>query len=162
MTTDDPPGIALDKCPVCGRFCTEPGVCIAHGRWADPRFNAGLLLEVIEVLERAGFKSPPNGPERHKTYGACLVRLLELVRAFEGQPEVPVAAKDEGERATWTFLVTMQARDARGVSRRRRIYEQAVDEAAARAKAERTLADQGFVFESHVECEQVGVIGGGG
>jgi hypothetical protein len=75
---------SLASCPSCGALATEPGVCPTHGRYADPRFTDGLLLEVFEVLERHGYTPPPEGVERHKAYGSCLVRLLELVRAFEG------------------------------------------------------------------------------
>lgn len=55
----------------------------------DPRFNFGLLYDVLEVLEQHGYKPPEPGPDGDKTasnraHGACLPHLYRLVRAYEG------------------------------------------------------------------------------
>jgi hypothetical protein len=55
----------------------------------DPRFTAGLLYDVLCVLEKNGFTpgggSPETTPQQNRRVSACLVALLGLTRAFEGK-----------------------------------------------------------------------------
>jgi hypothetical protein len=48
---------------------------------ADPRFTAGLLFDVLAVLDRHGYclSSDEEG-----AYAGALVALLRLTRAYEG------------------------------------------------------------------------------
>lgn len=50
----------------------------------DERFTAGLLHDVLSVLDRHGYR-PPEGPEVDRAYGASLLALGELVRTYEGR-----------------------------------------------------------------------------
>jgi len=47
----------------------------------DPRFTAGLLIHVMEVLQQHGYKQHSDVRSNANT----LVALLHLVEAFEGK-----------------------------------------------------------------------------
>lgn len=52
----------------------------------DPRFTAGLIYDVIEVLEKHGYQRPHEQTrEFQRATGATMGALLELVETFEGK-----------------------------------------------------------------------------
>lgn len=53
----------------------------------DPRFTAGLIFDVHEVLKAHGYRLPEGERERARAIGATLPALLTLVEAFEGRSE---------------------------------------------------------------------------
>ncbi|MDH2425735.1 hypothetical protein [Sphaerisporangium sp. TRM90804] len=50
----------------------------------DPRFTAGLLIDVQAVLEQHGYRLPDAERDRHQALGGLKVALLAVVRTFEG------------------------------------------------------------------------------
>lgn len=58
----------------------------------DSRFNLGLVYDVHKVLVDHGYRLPEPGPDgdksaQNRAYGLALMRLSQLVRAFEGESE---------------------------------------------------------------------------
>lgn len=50
----------------------------------DERFTAGLLVDVLAVLDAHGYR-PPDGRAGDRAHGAAMMALGQLVRAYEGR-----------------------------------------------------------------------------
>lgn len=53
----------------------------------NERFNYGLIADIIEVLEKHGYKLPgvEGSPDRHRALGQTTTALLDLVETYEGK-----------------------------------------------------------------------------
>lgn len=71
-------------CPSCAAEVhgpePEPERC-KRSHTNDPRFNAGFVFEVLNVLDKHGFRRA----EEPQHLARSLVRLLHLVEAYEGK-----------------------------------------------------------------------------
>ena len=53
----------------------------------DPRFTAGLLHDVLSVLDRHGYRPPTEDQAEKFAYADSMVALMRLVRAYEGRDQ---------------------------------------------------------------------------
>jgi len=50
----------------------------------DPRFTAGFIVDVFEVLQRHGYRLPADEDEAVRARGGAVGALTRVVRVYEG------------------------------------------------------------------------------
>jgi len=50
----------------------------------DPRFTAGFIADVFEVLQRHGYRLPTDEDEAARARGGAVGALTRVVRVYEG------------------------------------------------------------------------------
>jgi len=71
----------------------------------DSRFTAGLLYDVLSVLDKRGYKRGKDS----RVYAHALVELLHLTRAYEGRDVLSGQVINEGERESGDGTMTNDA-----------------------------------------------------